>query len=401
MSTPAPAAQPSSFAKAIGLALAAAAVVCVVLLAFAWPSITSKPHDIPVGIVGSAEQVSQVEDQLAEQSDGAVDLEVHDDRDAAVAAIEQREIYGALVLGESSGTSMTAPEMLIATAANSAVAQMLQGMATGMQAQLTTQVNTGVEQQVQQLIDALRAVQSGQAPTAPAGEAPAAEAAPATQLPDTFTMPDAQVTVTDVVPLSEDDPRGAGLSAAALPLVMGGMIGAMIISTAIHGSRRRLVALIVYTVVAGLALTAILEGWFGALQNNYWANALAITLSIGAISATIVGLRSVLGYAGLGIGAVLMFFFANPISGSALPPEFLIGSWGAIGQWFPPGAGQTLIRTLSYFPDASTLFPWLVLTGWTLFGLILIWIGSLKKPARVESEGVADQKAPAALGEHA
>ena len=49
--------------------------------------------------------------------------------------------------------------------------------------------------------------------------------------------------------------------------------------------------------------------------------ALAITLSIGAISATIVGLRSVFGFAGLGLGAVLMFFFANPISGAALPPE--------------------------------------------------------------------------------
>lgn len=386
MSAPAPAAQPSSFGKAVGLALAAAAVVCIVLLAFAWPSITSKPHDIPVGIVGSAEQVAQVEEQLAEQSDGALGLEVYEDRDTAVAAIKQREIYGALVLGESTGTMVTAPEMLIATAANSAVAQMLQGMATGLQAQLAAQVNLGVEQQVQQLIDVVKAMQSGQAP--------ANGSSPAAQLPDTFTMPDAQVTVTDIVPLSEDDPRGAGLSAAALPLVMGGMIGAMIISTAIHGSRRRFVALVVYTVAAGLALSGILEGWFGALQNNYWANALAITLSIGAISATIVGLRSVLGYAGLGIGAVLMFFFANPISGAALPPEFLIGSWGAIGQWFPPGAGQTLIRTLSYFPDASTLFPWLVLTGWSLLGLALIWIGSLKKPTRIESEAIAHREAP-------
>ena len=367
---------PSSFGRAIGLAIAAAAVVCLVLLAFAWPAITSTPHDIPVGVVGSTEQVEQLESRLAEQSDGALALERFDDREDAVTAITERRAYGAIVLDATTPTAP--PEMLIATAANTAVAQLLQGLATGMQAQLTEQVNAGVEERVQQLIDTLSALQAGQLPP---GAGAANAGAPGTALPTEFSMPDTRITVTDVVPLSADDPRGAGLSAAALPLVMGGMIGAMIISTAIHGSRRRAVALLVYTVAAGLALTAILEGWFGALQNNYWLNALAITLAIGAISATIVGLRSVLGYAGLGIGAVLMFFFANPISGAALPPEFLVGSWGAIGQWFPPGAGQTLIRTLSYFPEADQVFPWTVLGAWTALGLVLIWIGSLRKPA--------------------
>lgn len=380
--------RPSSFSKAVGLALAAAAVVCVVLLAFAWPSITSQPHDIPVGIVGPDAQLEEIETQISAQADGALALERFDDREAAITAIEHREIYGALILQEEDGGTSSAPEMLIATAANSAVAQLLRGMATQLQAQLTEQVNAGVELQVQQLIDTVKAVMTGQAPSTPGGAGAAA------QLPETFSMPDVTVTVTDVVPLSEKDPRGAGLAAAALPLVMGGMIGAMIISTAIHGSRRRLVALVVYTLAAGAALSAILEGWFGALQGNYVLNALAITLSIGAISATIVGLRSVLGYAGLGIGAVLMFFFANPISGAALPPEFLIGSWGAIGQWFPPGAGQTLIRTLSYFPEASTAFLWLVLGGWTLLGLILIWIGSLKQ-SRDRSIAPEQEPAPA------
>lgn len=253
--------QPSSFGRAIGLAIAAAAVVCVVLLAFAWPSITSDPHDIPVGIVGGDEQVKALETHVAEQSDGAFALERFEDRDAAVGAIEQREVYGAIILADvsegSADMAASAPEVLIATAANSAVAQMLQSMAVTMQAQISTQVNTAVEAQVNTLIDTLKAALSGQGGAAAASGAEAASAG--AQLPETFAMPDVQVTVTDVVPLSEDDPRGAGLAAAALPLVMGGMIGAMIISTAIHGSRRRLVALIVYTLAAGLALTAILE----------------------------------------------------------------------------------------------------------------------------------------------
>lgn len=323
---------PSSFKKTVGLALGAAAAVCLVLLAFAWPGVTSHPHDIPIGIVGPDAQVEQVQTQVSEEADGALKFEHFDDRAAAITAIREREVYGALVLSAGDGNAPGAPEMLIATAGNSAVAQMLQGMATQLQTQLTAQVNAGVEGQVQKLIDTLKGIMSGQAPSTANDPAP--------QFPETFTMPDVHVTITDVVPLSPDDPRGAGLAAAALPLVMGGMIGAILISSAIHGSRRRLVALGVYTLVAGIAISAILGGWFGALQGNYWLNVLAITLSIGAISATLVGLRGMFGSPGLAFGAVLMFFFANPISGAAMPPEFLVGSWGVVGQWFPPGPGR-------------------------------------------------------------
>lgn len=144
--------------------------------------------------------------------------------------------------------------------------------------------------------------------------------------------------------------------------------------------------------VAGIAISAILGGWFGALQGNYWLNVLAITLSIGAISATLVGLRGMFGSPGLAFGAVLMFFFANPISGAAMPPEFLVGSWGVVGQWFPQGAGQTLIRTLSYFPEASTGHQWFVLGGWTLIGLVLLWMGSIKHKRLQHASLAADEQ---------
>lgn len=309
--------QATSLGRTVGLAVAAAGVICLLLLAFAWPSVTSDPHDIPVGIVATDEQLAQVGGQVNDQTGGVIALERYADRDAAIAGIQAREVYGALVLADPSAGAPS--EMLTATAANAVIAQMLQGIAGQVQAQ-----------------------------------------------------------VTDVVPLSSDDPRGAGLAAAALPLVMGGMVGAILISTAVQGVGRRFVALVAYAVVAGLALAAILGGWFGALQGSYALNALAIMLAISAISATIIGLHSLLGYAGIALGAALMFLFANPISGAALPPEFLVGSWGAIGQWFPPGAGQTLIRTLSYFPYASTTFPWMVLVGWTLLGVVLLGVGGLR-----------------------
>lgn len=331
---------PSSIGKAVGLALAAALLVGVVLLAFAWPSVTADPKDVPVGIVGAEAQIDQVGKAVDEQADGALKLERFDDRDAAVTAIEERRVYGAILLPDPAKAAIdpaaAVPELLVASASNSAVTQLLTGLGNGMHAK-----------------------------------------------------------VTDVVPLADTDPRGAGLAAAALPLVMGGMLGAVLISTAVHGNRRRFLSLVVYGVVAGAGLAAILQFAFGALQGNYLLNASAIGLSVLAISATLVGLRSLIGMPGLGLGAAVMFLLANPLSGATMPVEFLLAPWGAIGQWFPPGAGATLVRTLSYFPDAPTAFQWLVLGGWMLLGVALIGVAALRRHAEPSAgRGGAGTPAP-------
>ncbi|MCK8671643.1 hypothetical protein M1M07_10995 [Rhodococcus sp. HM1] len=315
-------------ARAIALAVGAAAIVGIVLLAFTWPAVTSEPRDLPVAVAGPEAAVAQVTGVVAAQAGEALAPTPVSDRAAAVEAIEQREVYGAIVLGSAPGE---APEVLIATAANPQVAQMLQAIA----AQLGQRIG-------------------------------------------------AAVTVTDVVPFDDADPRGAKISAAAFPLVLGGMAGAVIISVAIGTALPRVVALVAYAVAGGLLLAGILHAWFGGLHGSFWVNATAIGLTIVAISAPIVGLRSLLGMPGIGVGAVLMMLIANPISAAAIPVEFILAPWGAIGQWFPPGAGATLLRELSYFPDANTAFPWTVLAVWAAAGVLLTCIAAARESKVVD-----------------
>ncbi|MGX6509543.1 ABC transporter permease [Rhodococcus sp. SJ-2] len=354
MSATPPAVGTPPIARAIALAAGAAVIVGVVLLAFAWPAVTSEPRDLPVGIVGPDASVAQTTGMLEAQSGDALLLIEEDTRDAAVAAIERREIYGAIVLGDNP-TDM--PEVLVATAANAQVAQMLQGIATGIQQQIDAQLRSATEAAIAQRL----------------AEPAAANA------PTSFTIPQAEVPVTDVVPFSDSDARGAKLSVAAFPLVLGGMAGAVLISFGVARASHRIGALVTYGVVGGLLLGAILQGMFGALQGSYWTNAAAIGFALVAITAPIVGLRSLIGPPGIGIGAVLMMLVANPISAATMPVEFLLSPWGAIGQWFPPGAGATLLKELSYFPDASTAFSWTVLAGWTAVGVLLTAIAVVRE----------------------
>ncbi|UAJ81597.1 ABC transporter permease [Leifsonia sp. ZF2019] len=328
--------------RSVVLAVGAAAAVLVVLLAFLWPTVTSSVKDLPIAIAGGSAQVAQVEKQLESSADGVFDITTAATRDDAVKLIETREVYGAIVLGDT-------PEVLTASANGAAVSQLLGQVAATIQTQANAQAAAAVQQAIA------------------AGKAPAGTVAP------TIT-----VTVTDVVPLSADDARGLGLSVSSFPLVLGGMLGGILISLLVAGSWRRLVAVVVYAVVGGLGVTAVLQGWLGILQGGFLLNSLAVGLSMFATAAFIVGMNALIGRAGIAVGSVLTMLVGNPLSAAAQPLQFMTGPWGEVGQWFVPGASVTLLRDLSYFPDADASGAWLVLLGWAALGLIGMLVGHFR-----------------------
>jgi hypothetical protein len=326
--------QHTSVGRITGLVLALTAAVTLIVLAFSWPAVTSEPKNLPVAISGQTAQVQQVKSALEENAPGLLDLVAVDDANEAKVLIENRTVYGAILLSQP-------PEVLTTSAGSPVVAQLLTGLAGRLQ------------------------VMANQA-----------AAAQGIVLPQPI-----EVTVTDVVPLADSDPRGAGIASASFPLLFGGIIGGIAISLVVVGVWRRIGALVGYAVVGGLAIGGILQGWFGVLQGNYLLNAGAIALSLLAIAAPIVGLYMLLGRSGLAIGAVLFVLVANPIASAAAPPQFLPGPWGAIGAWFPPGAAATLLKDLSYFPAANIGFPVAVLVVWAGAGLLLAIAGSFRTAA--------------------
>ncbi|MBT2502120.1 hypothetical protein [Curtobacterium sp. ISL-83] len=332
MSIPARTPQPTHWRRAVVVGILIAALVSLIVIAFTWPTRVSVVHEIPVAIAGPAAQTSRVETALTSGND-TFDVRRVDDRAAAVRLIRSRDVYGAIVL-----TVGSAPEVLTASAASPAVSQVMGAVAAKLQAQRSAA--------------ATRASGSTAAPAGPA------------------------VRVTDVVPLSDADPSGGGLVAAGFPLVMGGMLGGVFLTFLVHGTRRRLVGLGVYVVVGGLAVSGILQGWFGILQGSYLANAGAFTLALAAIAGTILGASALIGRIGVSTGPVLFLLFANPVASAGTPTSFLPAPWRSIGQWFPPGASTRLIRDISYFPHADSTLQWVVLADWTAVGLALMVVGA-------------------------
>jgi hypothetical protein len=190
------------------------------------------------------------------------------------------------------------------------------------------------------------------------------------------------VAVRDVAALPADDPRGAGLAAGSLPLVIGGLAAAALLSTRIRGVGRRVAGALGFAVTGGLAMAAILQYWFGSLAGSYWANSGVVALSVAATSLTILGLESLFGAAGLGLGAAVMVLVGNPLSGATSAPEMLPGWSGTLGQLLPPGAAGSLLRSTAFFDGRGAWPHAFVLLAWLALGAVLCALSGLRSAVR-------------------
>ena len=216
----------------------------------------------------------------------AFDVHRYPDADAARAAIREREVYGAVVPAEG--------RVLVASAASPVVAQQLG----------------------QQL-----------------GGAAGANG----------------VHVEDVVPIASGDPRGAALNLLFLPLMIACFPLAALLGRMRLPRRRSLGIVVSFSVLSGLALTALLRA-MDALPGPYLAVAGVAALVVAAVALTATGLFRVLGPAGLGIAAVLFVVLGNPGSGqrdrAGAAPRLLArrGPAPPAGRRRPGAARRRLLR---------------------------------------------------------
>jgi hypothetical protein len=312
--------------RMIAVALLVPVIAALALWAFAWPAARTAPRDLPLGVAGPAAATAQVEKQLA-QHEGAFELHHYKDEAAARDAIEDRTVYGAVVV------TADGPELLTASAASPVVAQLLQ-----------------------------QAV----------AEQAAAEGA--------------QVRTVDVVAAPAADPRGAALSASVLPLALAGMAaGAVVTFSGLRGTRA-VIALVGASALVGVAAAGIADSWLGVIAGDWWAEAGVFGLATLAVSGAVAGLASLLGTAGVGIVAGVIMLLGNPWSGAASAPQMLPEPAGMIGQWLPPGASATLTRSVAYFDGAAATGPALTLAWWAALGLGAVLLGSALKDRKKSVE---------------
>lgn len=305
-----------SWPRSLGAAVGIALVIGLVLLAFGLPAVKAEPHRLPIGLVAPPPAAAQIVAALDQKAPDAFAVTEFADEAALTEAIRDREVYGGLLVGASG------PVVLTASAASTAAAQTLSALAPA----LSRDGNVAV--------------------------------------------------VRDVVPLPAEDPRGAGLAALVLPLVLGAIIPAAVLGSLRLRRSVLLTATVAYALVGGAVFAVVLHSIFGTLDGDIVSEALVLAAIVGASTLALVGLQWAAGRAGLVVGALLLALVGNPLSAASTAPEFLASPWREIGQAMPPGAGGQLVRSVTFFDGAQSSGPWWVLAAWAAAGLLLLALPS-------------------------
>lgn len=180
-------------------------------------------------------------------------------------------------------------------------------------------------------------------------------------------------------PTTEDDPNASGLNVLALPLAFGGMISAALLSLTMKKRYSlHVIGSLSFSVIAGFLVGAILQFGFGTFDANYWELSLILPWESVAHRCSSSDWSPYIGYAGLGLGAVLTLFVSNPLSGIATGWQWLPSPWGMIGQYLPIGAAGNATRSVGFFDGAGATHSVVTLIVWVLIGLGFVGLATLK-----------------------
>ncbi|WP_434598998.1 hypothetical protein [Streptomyces sp. A5-4] len=323
---------PGTGRKLALVVLGLAALITTMLCAFALPSLNSGPHHVPIGVTGPQRATDAVRENT---DDNAWDVRVYETPAEVRSAVENREISGALAVTDQG------VDTYVATAGGPSATGALTALGDGIAAQQKTEAS-----------------------------------------------------IHDLVPFTADDPRGTGLTSALLPMIFGGIFPALILSSVFpghRGLRTRIVGALLFSVVAGGAVTSVLQFGTHSIDGSYWLTTLGVVLGMAAMSTTILGLQARFGMAGFAFGGALMMLLGNPLSGLTTGPHWLPSGWATLGQLLPPGASGSLLRANAFFDGASASLPTLDLAIWAAVGIALAFLADQRgkrtapSPSRLET----------------
>lgn len=207
---------------------------------------------------------------------------------------------------------------------------------------------------------------------------------PAAQIVETIGRAGGAREVRDLAPLPEGDPRGITLNLLVLPLVITGILSALVAIGLVPeiDLRGRIGLAAAAGALGGAAAIAIVKA-LDALDGPFLALAGIAALTVTALALTAAGLIRLIGPAGTALPFLLFLMLGNPAAGLGSAPELLPTPWAELGQLLPPGAAGSALRGTAAFDGAGVLGPVIVLLVWVAIGVGLNLIADRRAPAPV------------------
>ncbi|GAA4756864.1 hypothetical protein GCM10023328_45850 [Modestobacter marinus] len=304
--------RPAALARGVGVpALVATLIGLAFVMVFLDAFHAAVPHDLPVAVVGSTQQVESVATALEQQDPGGLSVRSLPDEAAARAAVRQADVYGALLLEGPQ------PRLLVAGAHGQGVTQTL--------TQAFGPVAEGLE-------------------------------------------------VVDLRPLASGDTRGLGIFYGAFGVVLGGFLFGITSYQAAPKLplRWRVLSILLFATVSGLLVAWAAGVLFDAVPAGFGVLALLVGLLALAVAAPAALMLRAIGSGGTFVTSLGLIILGNATSTGNLPAQYLPPWMQPLADVLPPGVAVRALRGAAYFADDGVVRALWVLALWSIVPLLLI-----------------------------
>jgi len=204
-----------------------------------------------------------------------------------------------------------------------------------------------------------------------------------------------------VHPLASGDRSGVLVFYVIAGWVIAGYMGAIMLG-AVFGPlpprtqmTGRMFTLTILAIVAGFSCAGL--GYaIGDLPGSLLLAGLLGVLTVLAVGTAATALQAMFGPVATYLTVLIIVVIGYPASGGPLASELLPGFWRATGPFIPVGAGTTALRNVVYFPDASVLWPVVILVVWLICGAAVALLRAGQPDAAAPTMTEAEAAAAAA-----
>jgi hypothetical protein len=284
-----------------------------------------RPHDIQVGLVGPASGVQQISTAFGENAPGAFQFTTYGSEAGARAALDSRTVDGFLVLGSN------ATRLVVAGAAGDAAAGVITAAFTNV-----------------------------------------------------FKPQGVTLDVEVVHPFAAGDAHGLILFFVVVAVIVSALVAqALLFGIAPDaGFGPRLIVALTFAVLGGPTAMGTAAWIAGDYGSGFWTAIGFVMLAALAVGTVVAGCARLLGPPGLGLAALVVVLLDLVSSGGPVGSQLLPDFYRWLAPWMPAGQLYSALRGALYFDGAGLAGPLLVLSGWVVGGLVLMWLGELVSTRR-------------------
>ena len=159
------------------------------------------------------------------------------------------------------------------------------------------------------------------------------------------------------VPLPAKDPFGLVQGLMLIPLLIGGYMSATLLmaATGKAAGRWRAATLAGFAIVAGLVVDLVVCFWLqGYASSKFWIVWPICSLIIAVVALVAAVLQKLIGAAGTLLTIIVIMLLGNPSSGGATGVPYLPAFWRDLGPYLPPRNGYILLHHTIYFNGHGT-----------------------------------------------